>query len=83
MERDIKHFRHLLFSCFDSKETATKAHQFISETYSASSVKTCDWFRLFKSDFDLKDKERSSQKNSKMLNCRYYWMKAQLEGLKN
>jgi len=48
MEYDKEHFRHLLLYCFDS---IAEAHQFISETYSAPSVKTCEyWFRRFKSD---------------------------------
>jgi len=57
MEHNKKHFRHLLLYCFDSKKNGCR---FISETYSESapSVKTCEyWFRWFKSDFDLKDKE--------------------------
>jgi len=47
MERIKEHLRHLLLYCFDSKETAIKAHRFILETYSefTPSVKTCEyWF---------------------------------------
>jgi len=50
------------------KKTTAETHWFISEIYSESalSIKTCEyWFRLFKSDFDLKDNVQINQKKFK------------------
>jgi len=71
MERNKEHFHYLLLYCFSKKQAADP-----SKTYSESapSVKTCEyWFRRFKNDnFDLKDKECSSQlKKFEDANCRH------------
>jgi len=66
----------LLLYYFDSKKkTAAETHRFISETYSefAPSVKTCQYWQFKSDDFDLKDKECSSQPKKKMPNCIIGW----------
>jgi len=61
-EQNKRHLREVFF-CFKWKKTAAEAYQMLVEVYgdNAPSDKICrEWFRYFKSDFDLEDKERST-----------------------
>jgi len=76
MERNKKHFRHLLLYCFNLRKQLPNL-RFISKTYfwvRSINKKRKYWFQRFKNDdFDLKNKEQINQKNSKMPNCRNCW----------
>jgi len=85
IECDKDYFRHLLLYCFDSIKMVALTIYLRNYFESTPLVKTVNTgFDDSKVDFDLKNKEHSSQpKSSKMPNCRHNWMKTQLELLKN
>lgn len=63
-EPNKEHLRHVLIFLFNQKKKAAEAHRILVETYSADtlSVDTCErWFKRFRSDFDVSDKERENR----------------------
>ena len=63
-------FRHMLLHYFDLKKTGAAAYKLLVETYGncVPSERTCQkWFQRFKSDdYDVSDKQRSSQVTEKV-----------------